>query len=325
MVSLTPDKIFGVKIVITVLHATVNAFAASRLVHRLNIQKAGGDDYAAVAAALFDGVYAVLLWFRVGESFTAPNGGGPIHPFWGGIFLFLTAIWLTRVSICWTLARIFPPRHPSRIMSLVAMTFMVLAYTLDDLHCLRRPGGFTTAGSFVNFSNIFGDALLICMQFATLWHLKCPTPTVRFLVRCSSFSNAFTMIAGVMLVLFTNGHIDLGSNANFILTLMRNIEVILALFVCNFMILSNYLYALIRRRRLRLREPPASEVQSVSQRQSQISLSARRTQPDFGSFIQLTSVHTDIDYPTQPINSIPPSSLFAVTECIRGNWNPDVL
>jgi len=238
-----------------------------RLVHRLRTSRMWWDDYMVVLPLGLDTAYFASLWvlydFQRKESTTLlPHTG--ISSFWASIFLFLSVVWLSRISIALSLTRVFPTFHKARLSAFLLAVICVLSYLCCVLvltfECPSEnaswyetvaPNCHKTGTTFVSRAvgsalDISVDSIFILFPIITLWRVKLPRNLRRIIISAFSGSALTLITAIVFCIIGYESNFNLGSDADTIIRLAAHLEAAVSLTVANLLVIVSFFYRTFR-------------------------------------------------------------------------------
>ncbi|KDR83025.1 hypothetical protein GALMADRAFT_238781 [Galerina marginata CBS 339.88] len=250
-------------IVITIFHCLAIISTLFRVYHRARKGQLWYDDYIAIIPLVFDCIYVVTFWVSLDTRtyVTYWHITKFILSFFFMFILNFTVIWcvsdislryiilkslvpirFSRISLTLSLARIFPPGHLARRISLSLTGLYFLFYCLsvslttvlcqggglpwdqiDPDNCLKGPDQIPGAG-IVNFTtDLIADILLFVAPSFMLRKIKMPKNQRRLIVAAFSAS-ILTLFSAVIVCIFWYGRMDLGPDVVVLRLMIAQIE-----------------------------------------------------------------------------------------------------
>ncbi|KIJ91679.1 hypothetical protein K443DRAFT_14202 [Laccaria amethystina LaAM-08-1] len=255
--------------IVSVFQITALSVTIFRVYHRFKTSRMWWDDYVVVLVFMLDTLGFVNVWYGYSHHFDTFYLDGRLlfNFFLTYVFQFST-VWLTRVSLALSIARIFPKGHRARrISAALAIIFilnLIITVTVLNMtcqgggvswwkvtgkYCGKGPKRVFVGGVVSIILEILSDVVLTATPLAILWRVNLPLRSKR-VIRVA-FSGSV-----LMLVLFTACCIvwfDPGLNpkpGTALITTMTlsQIEMAVSLIVCNFLVTTTLLYKAWRKR-----------------------------------------------------------------------------
>ncbi|KAF8161607.1 hypothetical protein B0H34DRAFT_652361 [Crassisporium funariophilum] len=258
----------------TFLHTLAVGSTVFRLSSRIRRSCMWWDDYVVVIPLCVDIFFCVALWMY--PTLTEIPISDNVHTvdYWFSLFPCFTVVWLSRISLALSLARIFPPWHVSRYFALALASLFVVLYAICLLLTLLACDGFRvnpnncvkTLGGH-NVADLLGDTLLILCPLFTLWRIKLPASERRMVLVVFSTS-ALTLIEVTTFVVFNYASFDNGRALMVIIPMLGHMEAAISLIVCNLLVVVSFFYRAFRKAQdtsqpLYLQDRPRHRNQSV--------------------------------------------------------------
>jgi len=179
--------------------------------------------------------------------------------------LYYTVIWLSRISLSLSLARIFPPRHNCRRFAFCLTVFFSSLYTscilLSIFTCWNLPGlwylipqeqctlrrKWALYSSFTLVALEFvTDILLVVSPLVMLWKVKLPQSQRRLILAlfCSSILSLLASVTFFMSWMLSS---RIGASSYAIFGIVANLQVAISLLVCNLLVVTMFFYRIIRK------------------------------------------------------------------------------
>ncbi|KAF5316229.1 hypothetical protein D9619_006254 [Psilocybe cf. subviscida] len=254
------DISFGVElalnIVLTAIHVTGIGLTIFRFRYRANTQRLWWDDWIALFAMLVDCVYITILWFDYAQQDSIlQTHEVRVALYWLGLMLFLTAVWAIRISLALAIARIWPPRDPTRMfaigMAFMSVAFCAIVIVRSVTLCAHQPALVSGPDAACHWSldlrvlvvaaNITSDALLVAVPLYKLWRVRL-NPRKRRLIlgafTASSCTTAATLLCGVFQ--FTSENLEPAKTI--LIEKFLYFETGISLVVCNLLVVVTYLH-----------------------------------------------------------------------------------
>ncbi|KAF9051993.1 hypothetical protein BJ165DRAFT_1524872 [Panaeolus papilionaceus] len=243
------------QICLTIFHAIAIGFTLTRLVHRWRTRKIWWDDYIVLLPLVTDIVYVVVNWImRYNNSFS--QDGGQYRSFifskWFVLFMFFTVVWISRICLALSFARIFDPGHACRRFGFcLVVAFASIYLTLVFVNTFTCRLGATwykskkckevsdrSLGYVIHIIFDFSsDFLLIVSPLAMLRKMKL-TPKERALIMCLFSSSIFSLLFSVIVAITWYIAPDDDSRSQVLMSMTTLLQVASCLLVCNLFILT---------------------------------------------------------------------------------------
>ncbi|KDR75564.1 hypothetical protein GALMADRAFT_248043 [Galerina marginata CBS 339.88] len=249
----------------TVLQVIAIGFTFIRLVHRWRTCRMWWDDWVVLIPLIVDCLYLSLTWAATEKP--SLNNSDLLFSRWFCAFVLFIIVWLSRISLALSMARIFPPNHTCRRFTFgLALSFLVvcivcifvtigLCYdsstiwyaTSVKLCALKRKGGAAGLYSLYTFE-IAADIMLVVSPLTMLWKIKLPTSQRRLVLALfsSSILSVLSSIAFITSVCLTDG---LGPEFAVIVGMTAHLQCAISLLVCNLLVVAMLFYRIIQRRK----------------------------------------------------------------------------
>ncbi|PPQ83595.1 hypothetical protein CVT25_006345 [Psilocybe cyanescens] len=254
------------KISITLVHFVSLSMTMVRIRHRWRTCRIWWDDYIVVIPWAFDCVSTILLWTKYRNrdiSWYIPDPEGFVYSKWFDAFVYFTVIWLSRISLTLSVARIFLPGHRYRIYAFVFISILFLMYLTSILiTTFSCPGSpwwnldYTTcvsASKKADTSIIVGvtidfaaDAVLVAAPLCMFWKVKFTKPSDRILILALFASSIITMLAAGAYCAIWYGAARIGSDSKLLFIMMSHLQATLALLVTNLLVVTMMVYRKFR-------------------------------------------------------------------------------
>ncbi|KAF5322893.1 hypothetical protein D9619_002199 [Psilocybe cf. subviscida] len=255
------------KVCVTILHCVAIAVSAFRIWLRYRSSRVWWDDYLVVVPMLFDIFYCVTL-------LAIPPPGPSLESivkasnYWLSLFPSFTVAWLTRICFLLLLARLFPPRHIYRritlgltaIFSLTYLTLIALSVPrCDGVHLVPPPGSLgkrCKMAQKISARLVFGlttdllsDLILVVWPLLMLYRVKLSRPKDRPLVIVSLGCSIFTFLLIVAIVVFSWGPITIDNNYYIVVCMLAHMTAAVSLIACNMPVVACAAYRALQRAR----------------------------------------------------------------------------
>ncbi|PPQ68416.1 hypothetical protein CVT26_006088 [Gymnopilus dilepis] len=278
-------------VILTVLHTVAIGSTIFRVYHRARTRRLWWDDFIAAFSMLADTVYICVLWFAyASRGSLLQTHKSLLARYWLSSIFFFLVIWCgalaspviswrralrlklrtARTSLALTIARIFPPKDPTRrfaiglallstILCLVAIiqsaTICSKRLTVSPAPVCQWPTALravVTVGEFSVSDFIFNvlshisasiscDALLVITPLYKLWRVRLPRNQRRLILICFTAST-LTTLATVSCAIFQFAPSSWEPAKSVLRGKINYLEA-----MCNFLVVVTYLYRLCRR------------------------------------------------------------------------------
>ncbi|KAF8966776.1 hypothetical protein BDZ97DRAFT_1756370 [Flammula alnicola] len=208
------------KISVTLLHFVSITFTLVRVGYRWRTRRLWWDDRIVMIAMVADCIYIVIMWFKLRKdkiSWIASDDHTFVYSEWFSSFLCFTIVWVSKICLALSVARIFLPGHPFRIWAFYFIGILILCYLASTFivtfACEGSPWWqlnyqrCTTEAHSLNVAALIGalildtltDVVLVIAPVIMLWRVKLP-PKQRILLLVLFSSSILTIIASVIYV-----------------------------------------------------------------------------------------------------------------------------
>ncbi|TFK20285.1 hypothetical protein FA15DRAFT_659196 [Coprinopsis marcescibilis] len=246
------------------LHILAIIATVYRLVYRFKFSRLWWDDYLVVVPLLGDLVYSTAVLIKFQDANPSPGDQAkPIFSYWLSTFLFLLIVWSTRMVLSLSLSRVFPDKHPGRIVglgmtALFGLTFLsaVLVTTLTcetlgfvkskDDRCIHGVNGYNIKALYMPLTDFISDILLVMTSVFFLSRLPL-SQTERYLILTVFSASILTMLSVLVFAIASFSNIDLGPDSRFLFGMFASLEVAVSLVVCNTAIIITSIYRALRK------------------------------------------------------------------------------
>ncbi|KAF8161393.1 hypothetical protein B0H34DRAFT_378652 [Crassisporium funariophilum] len=284
------QSILAWEICITLLHAVSIGCTFVRLIRRWRINRMWWDDYLVCIPLLADGMFLTNLWLRFRDgAISTPKYQSALYSTWLATFLFSTIIWISRISMTLSIARIFPQGHRCRWFALGLVIIFLIVYITGFLlatftcglsssnwdlmiklkNCSTRRSGssigsLNTIAPFYITAGFSADAALIVSPLVMLWKVKLP-PKERRLVLALFSCSIFTVLSAIpFAVIWYFGTALSPDDRLILLTMTPMVEAAVGLLVCNLTIVTMLFYRMLNRKSPTHESPSAMPSQAHS-------------------------------------------------------------
>ncbi|KAF8997477.1 hypothetical protein BDQ17DRAFT_1428993 [Cyathus striatus] len=250
-----PESVLlGWKISITLLHTIAILSTLLRLLRRYKQSKLWWDDAAAFVALLGLVIAIPVMWLLFINT-------EPVYTkkkatlYWLLTIPFFITIWSTRLSLSFSLQRLFPTHHIPKALSTVYVLTLIALLTwectikcdtkapyLDRLTFLHCPLGreALTIGSII--ADITADFLLTLTSLSLLWRIHLPR-TQRTLVRILFSASVLTLLSAIVFCICSfspavGGYVW----GSLVKAMVGELEMGVAVIVCNIQVLVTWVY-----------------------------------------------------------------------------------
>ncbi|KAF9047530.1 hypothetical protein BJ165DRAFT_1108195 [Panaeolus papilionaceus] len=235
-----PQSYTAWEVGLTIVQVLAVSTTLFRLYHRIRERRMWFDDYVIVIPLLADCIGFGVQWERMKKRFPPPRC--IMESFWIMIVFFMTVLWISRMSLAFSIARLFPRRPEKKfgvalgILCLVCClaTLGITAvtcrpkdhrpwYMMDARSCIRSGNGHIIGGLSLLSIEVGSDLILTGYPLFVLWRVRLPKSQRRIIMAALSGS-ILTIMATIVLAVFWYNTWDLGPDAWLISTGVANIE-----------------------------------------------------------------------------------------------------
>ncbi|KDR75565.1 hypothetical protein GALMADRAFT_279586 [Galerina marginata CBS 339.88] len=269
--ALPPQNTLVWKVCMTVLQLIAIGFTIIRLLQRWRTSRMWWDDWVVVLALLADCLFLSLMW--VESEIPAINSSNLLFSRWFSAFILFVIVWVSRISLAFSIARIFPPNHVCRRFAFglvflfsflcvagVALTFGIcykpstiwFDNSVKECAAKRKPGGLVGVYFMMAFE-FAADIALIVLPVTMLWRIQLPAAQRRLVLALFS-SSVLSVLASI--AFFTSLSISdtEGPAFNVVIGMTAQLQCAISLLVCNLLVVTMFFYRILQRRKNGLRD-----------------------------------------------------------------------
>jgi len=309
---------------ITILQAISIGSTIIRLGHRWCTKRMWWDDWIAIIPLLGNCLYVVIMWLDLGGGVDSGSFSLLFSP-WFGTFMFYTIVWVSRVSLALSIARIFPSRHNCRRFALGLTAFFLMIYIANILmstfdcyklssswynmpfqDCIQNRKGALVGVYATVVLDLLADLLLVISPLTMLWKVKLPKQQRRLILVLFS-SSMIPLLASVAYCIIWGLSAKIGPDSFLISRILSQLQAGISLLVCNLLVVTMLFYRIVRRENVL---DPSPDNDSTPPPRQQESLSEKRTSETRDASSPRTQYeNSNLMYPSEPQSLSPPISL----------------
>ncbi|KIJ93622.1 hypothetical protein K443DRAFT_111770 [Laccaria amethystina LaAM-08-1] len=201
----------GWKVAMTVLQLTAVGTTAFRLYYRHKTQRLWWDDYTAIVPLVAEFIYIPISYLVNTVPGSDKKKKVILYYFW--VCAFMTILWWSRLSLGFSIARIFPPalkprKYAFMIIFGIFLTWIALL-TAEVSLCATNTSWHDTPtelldcrdnypiGIALATTDVFFNILLITFPIYRLWHIKLPQDQRRMVLAVFSAS-LITLLSAIV-------------------------------------------------------------------------------------------------------------------------------
>lgn len=185
--------------VISIFQITALSVTIFRVYHRFKTSRMWWDDHVVVVVFMLDALGFINFWYGYSHHFDKlyQDGRLLLNFFFTSLFQFST-VWLTRVSLALSIARIFPNGHRARRISaaltIIFILNLIITVTVLNVtcqgggvpwwkvtakYCGKGPKKVFVGGVVSIILQILSDIVLTATPLVILWRVNLPSRSKR--------------------------------------------------------------------------------------------------------------------------------------------------
>ncbi|KAF5322843.1 hypothetical protein D9619_002140 [Psilocybe cf. subviscida] len=226
------------------------------------------DDYLVIFPVLFDILCCISLLVVAPPGLTLDSISKSSNH-WLGVFLSSNVIWLSRICFLLLLARLFPPRHIYRRITLaLVVVFLSIYITMivwnvppcDMVHSVpppsslgkkncKMPAKISARIIFGLTADLLSDLILVGWPLVMLYKVKLSRPKDRPLVMISLGCSIFTFLLVLVIVIFACGPFAQDRSYFIVIRMLVQMAAAVSLITCNMPIVACAAYRAFQKAR----------------------------------------------------------------------------
>ncbi|PPQ79201.1 hypothetical protein CVT25_002779 [Psilocybe cyanescens] len=319
--SLSSQEITA-EVCVTVVQVASITSTVIRLVHRWRTRRMWWDDWVTFVPLLVDCLYLSFMWKGAQGRSPLLKGNIFFSPLLNSIF-YLTVLWLSRVSLALSTARIFPSKHVYRRVALWISGIFLFLYVANVMMVIFKCWGSTSQKTSqiqlcaqkstsvkvkvttrLSFTlDALAEVILVVTPLVMLRNIRLPKGERRLILALFS-SSILSFLGSVAFFVVWVLARSFGQQSIFITKMTAQLQVAISLLVCNLLVVTMLFYRIAQRDTIpdERRPAPESGPRQTAQTNgsSPLDHSTSHVTP-----ITFTSIYTDSAQYSSPPNSDP--------------------
>ncbi|KAF9008394.1 hypothetical protein BDQ17DRAFT_146494 [Cyathus striatus] len=246
------------KVSLTILHLIAICTSVIRVWQRKHTNGMWWDDHLALIPAVMTVIQIVIIWLFFDPNLT--NVKMQIALYWLLSFSWFTLIWMCRISLALSIARIFPAWATPRRYSLgLAVCFGIAYFGIlswqATLHCVDdgAPNPLRSCSvdrqNFIMFSvisDVLADIFLIASPFYMLWRIRLPKSQRRLVLTLFSAS-ALTLASAIVFIICNYSPWVNGPGSRIVTSMAAQLEACISVMVCNLLVVVTFFLRMFKK------------------------------------------------------------------------------